>query len=186
MKGLIRFYLKAPGFMGGGEDKAFAMAERIGPLDKLEGYRELGRAYEETDRFDEATKVYEEAIAATPKSIEFHKKLGLVHQSRQRLDQAFETYAAAIKIDPEAMGVHYQFGKLAAMTNSELDRGEASLKKYIGHQPEENMPSLAWAHHRLGNVYEKKNEKDLARAEYEAAVMLDPEHEEAKKALAGL
>jgi Tfp pilus assembly protein PilF len=35
-------------------------------------------------------------------------------------------------------------------------------------------------------IYEKKGAKDLAREEYRATLQLQPSHQEAKKALAGL
>ena len=46
--------------------------------------------------------------------------------------------------------------------------------------------SQATAHLRLGNIYEKTGRKELARAEYEFALRLNPKYGDAKKAREGL
>ncbi len=50
-------------------------------------------------------------------------------------------------------------------------------------EPSEDEPSLAWAHTRLGMLYEKKRDFIAAQSEYETALALEPDHKEAKKAL---
>jgi Flp pilus assembly protein TadD len=46
--------------------------------------------------------------------------------------------------------------------------------------------TLAGAHHRLGMIYEQQGKKDQARAEYNKALAIDPNSENAKKSLAAL
>ena len=48
------------------------------------------------------------------------------------------------------------------------------------------LPSLAHARWRLGMIYEKLGRKDLARREYETALKLDAELEQAREALENL
>ena len=57
------------------------------------------------------------------------------------------------------------------------------FRVYLTMEPTELNPSLAWAHVRLGMLYEKKRDFATAQAEYEAALALEPDHEEAQKAL---
>jgi len=53
-------------------------------------------------------------------------------------------------------------------------------------QPAEGEPSLAWAHFRRGMLLEKKGDKPGARVEYTETLRLQPDHQDAKKALAKL
>ena len=64
-----------------------------------------------------------------------------------------------------------------------LDRAEQAFKEYLSYEPGQDNQSLAAAHWRLGQLYERKNNKDLAKLEYEAALTLEPDHEAAIKAL---
>ena len=51
------------------------------------------------------------------------------------------------------------------------------------YQPAAGEPSLAWAHYRLGLIYSHREDHAAARREYQAALELDPKHEQAKQAL---
>ena len=48
------------------------------------------------------------------------------------------------------------------------------------------LPTEAHARWRLGMIYEHQGRKDLARREYESALKLDPELEQAQEALENL
>jgi len=56
-------------------------------------------------------------------------------------------------------------------------------KKYLEHKPKPNNPTWAYAHWRLGMVYEKLGNKEQAISEYEKAIELDPDNKEAKESL---
>ena len=45
------------------------------------------------------------------------------------------------------------------------------------------MPNVSFAHYVLGMAYERQAKKDSARAEYQAALAINPRNTEAKKAL---
>lgn len=49
-----------------------------------------------------------------------------------------------------------------------------------------NEATLAWAHFRLGTIYEYKKENELAKREYEITLQLDKNNPEAEEALACL
>ena len=61
-----------------------------------------------------------------------------------------------------------------------------ALKRYLAATPGPNDPPLAAAHWRLGMIYELMVRKVDARAEYEAALKIDPKYAEAKSALSKL
>ena len=85
---------------------------------------------------------------------------------------------------PDEMRAHYQIGRAAALSGTQLDRGERSLKLWLARPPEDaGTTTRSGAHYRLGMVYEKQGRRDLARAAYEAALRIDARNEDARKAL---
>jgi Tfp pilus assembly protein PilF len=72
---------------------------------------------------------------------------------------------------------------MGALTGKNLDRAEGALRKYLQQPPKPNQPSWAGAHYRLGMIHEHRGDRARARAEFEAAVRLDPKQEDARKAL---
>ncbi|MBL7846528.1 MAG: tetratricopeptide repeat protein [Cyclobacteriaceae bacterium] len=79
----------------------------------------------------------------------------------------------ALKNTPENYLYHYWYGKSSAITGLKLDKGEASLQKYLTHTPSGDEPSLAAAYMRLGQINEKQGRKAEARKNYEVALKLD-------------
>ena len=85
--------------------------------------------------------------------------------------------------DPVAL---YEIGRIAALSGRDLDRGEASLKRYLEHSPKGDEPSRADAHLRLAEIDERRGDRDGARREYRAALELDPGASGARQALGKL
>lgn len=80
-----------------------------------------------------------------------------------------------------------RIGRTAALSGEQLERGERELRQLIASPPSGfPRPTLVGAHHRLGMIYERQGKKDRARAEYQAALAMDPANENAKKSLAAL
>ena len=83
--------------------------------------------------------------------------------------------------DPRSL---YQAGRTSVFSGEKLERGLQALRSYIEAEPDtERMPSVAHARWRLGMVYQRM---DLARRQYQTALALDPELEEAREALESL
>ena len=56
----------------------------------------------------------------------------------------------SIKIDPEYLPGWFQVGHVAALSGTNLERGEAALRKYLAYVPKRNEPVLYRAHYWLG------------------------------------
>jgi tetratricopeptide (TPR) repeat protein len=69
------------------------------------------------------------------------------------------------------------------LSGTHLAEGEAALKRYLAGTPGAQDPPLAAAHWRLGMLYELMHKVADARAQYEAALRLDPAHAESRAAL---
>jgi tetratricopeptide (TPR) repeat protein len=92
----------------------------------------------------------------------------------KKYDEAFAMLDDILHRHPESLTASYQYGRTAAMCGQRLDEGEAQLRKFLAAQPDENLPPQWTAHWRLGQILEKKGDIPGARAEYDAALKLNP------------
>lgn len=185
--GLVQFYVVAPGFMGGSMEKARQQVAELAAFNPLYGH--LGDAYIALRQKDTVAviRAYEAAITSAPDSSIGYLSLGSLYQRYERWNDAFATFDRLLKRNPDAMAAHFQIGRTAALSGQNLDRGEQSLKLWLANPPKNaSRPTAAGAHHRLGQIYEKKGRTDAARAEYEEALRINPKNEDAKKSLAAL
>ena len=73
--------------------------------------------------------------------------------------------------------------KIYLQRDAHLEEAARLLKRYLTRWPEENRPSWADAHWRLGQVYQKQGKAKQAEQEWKKAIQLNPEHNNAKQAL---
>jgi tetratricopeptide (TPR) repeat protein len=181
--GLIEFYLRAPGVLGGSRKKADEQAREIRKRNALQGYRAFGRIAEQEKDFDQAFREYLRAAAEFPEQVGPSYWIGALHARNKDYAKAFEVYEKLLERDPRQTAACYQIGRVAVLSGQRLERGEECLKLYLQHDPLPDEPTLASAHYRLGLLYEKKGSRDLARREYSAALALEPSYPEAREAL---
>ena len=136
---------------------------------------------------------FENAIQLTTKQISFNDSTAVIYLNRgnafqraEKFDEALDDYIKALSIDSSLFAVHYQIGRLAAVSGTKLELGEESIKKFNSKSELFDEVTLAWAHFRLGTIYEHKKENELAKREYEITLQLDKNHQEAIQALARL
>jgi tetratricopeptide (TPR) repeat protein len=94
--------------------------------------------------------------------------------AERKYAEAFAALALLRRSHPEAIDVPYQIGRTAAMSGLELDQGEAAMKEYLRLSPGEEQAPLWAAHWRLGQIFERKGDRAAARAEFAAALQLNP------------
>jgi tetratricopeptide (TPR) repeat protein len=177
---LVKFYKYAPGFMGGGMNKAKAMATEIMKLNPAEGHWQMGSLFAHEKNTPEAEKEFSKMLKADPG---YSKNLAVYYTEQKQYDKAFELFEDALKKNPDDYSSLYQLGKAAALSGSKLDRGEECLKKYLNHTPAQNEPSIGGAYMRLAQIKEKKGSKSEAKKYFEMALKQDDGLKEAKEGL---
>jgi tetratricopeptide (TPR) repeat protein len=181
--GLINYYLIAPGFLGGGEDKALAQAAEIKKRDALEGHRAFGRIYVRQKKVDLARKEFVDAVREQPASPKAHYYLGNFLVGQKDWTGSLHEYEYALKLDPNYMPAYFRIGHHAATSESNYARGEEALRKYLGYTPAEDEPGLASAWYYLGMIQEKQGRKADAKQSYVNAQKLAPASKEVGAAL---
>ncbi|RPH53802.1 tetratricopeptide repeat protein, partial [bacterium] len=181
---LMHYYLNAPGFMGGSDDKAREQADEIRKRSAVRGHVAWAIVHAAKKNPAAAESEIAAAIRMAPSDPRPRSLLGSFQENAGRWAEAFETYEAILRIDPDHWDSLYRIGKIGAETGRRLDRAEECLKRYLAHTPAgyPHAP-LSDAHYRLGMVYERKGNKVLARTHYRKAVELDPKLDDARKAL---
>ena len=185
-EGLLRYYLAAPGFLGGSVDKAREQAAAISKLSPYRGV--LANANVALSAKDTAAliRLHEDAITAFPDSATSYLAVFNVQLARKQWAPAWNALDRLERARPDHPVAKNAISRASAESGEQLDRGEAALRAYLQRTPAPNEPSLAAAHWRLGQLAEKRGDKAAAREEYQTATSLDPTFRQAKEALSRL
>jgi tetratricopeptide (TPR) repeat protein len=109
--------------------------------------------------------------------------LGFFLQRQKRYNESAEVFEKTFQEHPDQMSLLYQVGRSYIFAEDSLDKAESCFKEYLKIKPKKLAPQWSDAHWRLGLVYDLKGETDLAIAELEEALRLDPDNKEFEKAL---
>ena len=183
---LIIFYTRAPGFVGGSKERARDMALEIR---KRNAYRGSIAAANLCAADKDTLCVERELqgmVTTYPDSPSVYSSLAAFYANQKQFDKSFAVSEERLKSKPDESTTLYQVGRTASISGQNLDRGEQAFKTLLANPTPGRGPAPASVHFRLGMIYEKKGAKDLAREEYRATLLLQPSHQEAKKALAAL
>ena len=134
----------------------------------------VGKAYEQAEEIRKRDALMGASVYAQ------------LYLSEKKYDQAFASLETYLKTAPDTYVILYSLGRPAAQTGQQLARGEQTLRRCLELTPGTNEPSHAAVHWRLGNLAEKRGNSAAARAEYEAALKLDPTFAQAKESLTKL
>jgi tetratricopeptide (TPR) repeat protein len=181
--GLINYYLLAPGFMGGGADKALAQAAAVKRANAMDGHRAYARIYMHQKKPDLARKEYVDLVRENPTSARAHYLLGGFLMNEKNWDGSMHEYEMALKLDAAYMPTYVRIGQHAGRSGTNYARGEEALRKYLTYKPADNEPSVAVAWYWLGQLQEKQGRKADARQSYLNAQKLAPNDTDIKEAL---
>jgi len=164
-------------------EKAEAQAREIRSRDAMNGFGAWGRIYSQKKEAARAEAEFRRAIEEFPKEPDPYYWLASHFQRQNQTGRAMDVLESLVKTNPDAAGAYYGIARLALASGERLDRAEECLKIYLTRQPGKDDPAPAWAHFRLGGIYEKKGNRAGARTEYQTALDLEPGLADAREAL---
>lgn len=131
---LFEYYLQAPGFLGGGEDKARALIDKIAVLDPAERYFAEARLAETHKEWHTVEAKLRRAVEAAPRQVGRAIDLAKFLAQRGRFQESEETFRTAEKIDPKSPRVLFE--RAAAYVESKRNYSEAAklLERYLASQ----------------------------------------------------
>jgi tetratricopeptide (TPR) repeat protein len=101
-----------------------------------------------------------------------------LYASEKKYAEAFALYDEVLRAHPGEPDALYNLGRLAALSGEQLDRGLAALREV---QPQRGNDARVPAC--IGDILLKMGDKAGARAAYEAALAINPQHIRALEAL---
>ncbi len=128
---LFEYYLEAPGFLGGGEGKAAALAAQVARQDPAEGHYYEALIDQQRKQYDSAEQHLRAALELAPRQVgrllALARYLGLRGRTRES-DALFEE---AERIAPEAPKVLYERAQVYIHTGRNLDEARRLLRRYL-------------------------------------------------------
>ncbi len=175
MADLGEFYHSAPGIVGGGMDKADAMAGQLGQVDPTRAHQLRGWTAEARKDYTTAENELKAAITTDPHPAFAWMALASFYRRRQRwndIDGAIENGIKAARRDRQAGVALYNGAAVLIKANRNPKLAEQMLEDYLASSSKtEEAPAFA-AHTQLAKIKAQLGDKAGAAQERAAALAL--------------
>ncbi len=128
---LFDYYLEAPGFLGGGYDKAAVIAERLSAIDAGEAYYDQFKLDQKRKEFGTAERHLRQAVAAAPQGVGHLVALAKFLATQGRVTESDELFAEARKLEPNNPKIWYEQADMLVKQRRNLEEAKALLTKYV-------------------------------------------------------
>jgi Flp pilus assembly protein TadD len=128
---LFEYYLEAPGFLGGGFEKAAATAEQIARINPAEGHWAQARLDEQRKQFSSAEEQLRRAIELTPHQVGRLIDLARLLAKQGRMEEAERSFARAEAIAPDSPKVLFAMADVYIKAGRNLKIAKDLLKRYL-------------------------------------------------------
>lgn len=128
---LFDYYLEAPGFLGGGFDKATQVAQQIAAVDPAEGYFAKAQLAQKSRQFEAAEQHLRQAAALAPRQVGRLIDLAKFLAKEGRTQESDQVFLQAQKLAPEAPQVWFARADTLIRQKRNLDEAKSLLQKYM-------------------------------------------------------
>jgi tetratricopeptide (TPR) repeat protein len=128
---LFDYYLEAPGFLGGGYDKAESIARKIADADPAEGYFARAKLAEKRSEFSAAELQFRRALELAPKQVGRIIDLARFLASQGRNRESDALFAKAEQMEPDAPKVWYARADTLIKTKRNPAEAKRLLERYL-------------------------------------------------------
>jgi tetratricopeptide (TPR) repeat protein len=149
---LFEYYLEAPGFLGGGFDKAQGIAARMGEIDSAEGHWAQAKLAEKNKEYKSAEEQLRRAIDASPQRIGRFIDLAKFLAKQGRYQEAHQSLAKAETLGPDSPRLVYAKADLLIQQKKDPELARTLLKQYLSMSLSPDDPSRADAKKLLKQV----------------------------------
>jgi tetratricopeptide (TPR) repeat protein len=138
---LFEYYLEAPGFLGGGLEKAARLAESIAALDPAEGLWAQARIAERRKDYGKAEEQLRRAMQAAPMQVGRIVDLAKFLSKQGRIEESEQTFRAAERIAPNNPRLLYNRAETYIKAGRNIETARELLKRYLSANLSPDDPS---------------------------------------------
>ena|ERR1700722_73437 len=136
----------------------------------------LGMLYTAQQQYPEAIETFQRFVKATNESASAYADLGFCLELAGKTDEAESAYKSGIAKDPKNQPCRVNYGLLLARAGK-IAEATAQLQAVL---------TPAQVHYNIASVFEGQGRTEQAKAEYTAALQLDPNLTDARSRLAAM
>jgi len=128
---LFDYYLGAPGFLGGGENKAEALASKVAQHDPAEGHYYQAQLDDHRKQYDSAERHLRAAMELAPRQVGRVVALARYLAAHGQTKESDALFEQAQKIAPEDPHVIYERASAYVKSGRNLDEARKLLHRYL-------------------------------------------------------
>jgi len=181
---LIEYDCTAPGMVGGGEEKAQPLIEKLMAMDAAEGHYATGICRAQKKDYAAADAEFAKSLESKPKSAKRIYDIGDYFLERKNAEKLLAVAAAGEELAPQDPRGKFYRGVALTLQNQRPADAEKLLRDYLQSAPMNSEYPRPWAaRYWLGRLQESRKNPAEARAEYQAALKLNGKYKPAQEAL---
>jgi tetratricopeptide (TPR) repeat protein len=166
---LSEYYIEAPGFLGGGIDKAAAQANIIERLEPTVALGIRARIAEHQTRNDEAEREWKKALELGNNPWRRWFDLASFYRRTNRLSELDSAVAKSAQLNTRNDSTLFDSASLLFRSNRNLPLAATLLRRYIDQGTRSEDAPIFKAHYLLGQILEKTGDVRGAKRAYQAA-----------------
>ena len=180
---LAEFFIEAPGFLGGGVDKAQRTAQKVASTDAATAHWIQARIAEKDKRSNDAEQEYRAAIAAAHDKAPYHLNLASFYRRQARYADMQQAIDSAVSAERSHDDVFFEGAELLIRAGRNFSTATEWLRRYIASNDHVESAPTFQAYYLLGSIMEKQGDRQGAAAEYRQALALASAFAPAQEAL---
>lgn len=185
MSDLGHYYVDAPAIVGGGLDRAQALASQLMARSPGKGHGLLAMIAQKKNDMATAESEFKSAVAVG-KTPEAWVDLGLFYQQTSQYDRAAAALQSSIEANRTKNPALVDAASIYTDMNRQLDVAERLLREYLASSAKTDDAPAFKVHQQLGNLLEQRGDTSGARREYVAAAAMASNYAPARKAVQGM
>ena len=128
---LFDYYLNAPGFLGGGYDKALAVANKMTRVDPSEAYFAKAELAQKHQQYEAAEQQLRQAVEVAPREVGHLIALAKFLANQGRNGESDAVFQQAQKVSPNAPRVWFAKADVLVKQKRNLSEAKTLLKQYV-------------------------------------------------------
>jgi len=185
MDDLGHYYVDAPAIVGGGVDKAQALAQKLMARSPAKGHKLLAMIEKKNKDMPTAESEFKAAVAAG-KTPDTWVDLGLFYQQQSQYEKAVAALQSSVEANKSKNASLVDAASILTDMHRQLDLAERLLRDYLASPAKSEDAPAFKVHAQLGDLLKMRGDTSAARREYVAAAALASNYGPARKAVQGM